>query len=113
MSDILNRYARYFNLRHKRRGPLWESRFRNVLVETDEQLLHLSRYLHLNPITANLVRYPNDWRYSSYLEYLGAYQGFCDYENRVVFEKNDYRNFVEDYIQYQKELASLKRLILE
>src|SRR3990167_9648627 len=52
MSDFLNSYTKYFNTLHKRKGPLWESRFKNVLVETDNQLLHLTRYIHLNPVTA-------------------------------------------------------------
>ena len=51
MSNILNSYTRYFNIKTKRRGPLWESRFKNVEVASDEQLVHLTRYVHLNPVT--------------------------------------------------------------
>ena len=50
MGKILNSYTRYFNLKNKRKGPLWESKFKNVEVVTDEQLLHLTRYIHLNNI---------------------------------------------------------------
>jgi putative transposase len=58
MSNILNSYSRYFNIKHNRKGPLWEGRFRKVLVGSDEQLLHLTRYVHLNPVTACLVDKP-------------------------------------------------------
>ncbi|MBN1870037.1 MAG: transposase [Candidatus Omnitrophica bacterium] len=69
MANVQNSYARYFNIKHTRKGPLWEGRFKNVLVKTDEQLLHLTRYIHLNPVTANLVSSPEDWVFSSYAEY--------------------------------------------
>ncbi|MBD3295744.1 MAG: hypothetical protein GF392_00055, partial [Candidatus Omnitrophica bacterium] len=45
MRKVLNSYSSYFNRQHKRKGPLWEARFYNVPVTTDEQLLHLSRYV--------------------------------------------------------------------
>jgi len=53
MARILNSYSRYFNTKHQRTGPLWSGRFKNVLIENDEQLLHMSRYIHLNPTSAN------------------------------------------------------------
>ena len=46
------------------------NRFKAVKVESDDQLLHLTRYLHLNPVTAYLVDKPEDWQASSYKEYL-------------------------------------------
>lgn len=49
LANLQNGYARYFNLKHKRRGPLFQSMFKAIRVETDEQLLHVSRYIHLNP----------------------------------------------------------------
>ncbi len=58
MSKILNSYTCYFNRRTKRKGPLWESRFKRVEVTSDEQLLHLTRYIHLNPVTAHIVEEP-------------------------------------------------------
>ena len=61
MSTVENSYTRYFNLKHKRKGPLWETRFRSILIKTDEQLLHLTRYIHLNPVTAHLVNEPEKW----------------------------------------------------
>jgi len=59
MSNILNSYSRYFNIKHNRKGPLWESGFKKVLIESDEQLLHLTRYVHLNPVTAYIVNKPD------------------------------------------------------
>jgi putative transposase len=114
MSNILNSYTRYFNQRHGRKGPLWEGRFKNVIVETDEYLIHLTRYLHLNPVTAGLVERPEEWLATSYREYLSQNGNkICKYENILNIEKERYKNFVEDRIQYQKELAKIKSITLE
>src|SRR3989337_457051 len=61
MARILNGYSKYFNTKHKRTGPLWSGRFKSVMVSHDEQLLHLTRYIHLNPTSADLVKDPSDW----------------------------------------------------
>lgn len=116
MSNILNSYTRYFNTKHKRKGPLWEGRFKNVLVKTDEQLLHLTRYIHLNPVTAYLVGKPEEWPASSYQEYLlkvDVAKRVCEYGEILDIEPTSYRKFVEDRISYQRELAEIKELLLE
>ncbi|MBI4656018.1 MAG: transposase [Elusimicrobia bacterium] len=114
ISNLSNSYAKYFNLKHNRKGPLWEGRFRNVLVKTDEQILHLTRYIHLNPVTAYLVDKPGDWRYSSYREYLNVSdKKICSYSDILVVKPDKYKEFVEDRISYQRELAKIKELICE
>lgn len=114
MGNILNSYSRYFNTLHKRKGPLWESKFQNILVKDDEQLLHLTRYIHLNPVTVLLVRRPEDWKYSSYLEYLGLEaNNLCSIENLINMYPDEYKKFVCDRIDYQRELARIKKIILE
>ncbi|KKQ74564.1 MAG: hypothetical protein US94_C0002G0024 [Berkelbacteria bacterium GW2011_GWB1_38_5] len=114
MSNILNGYTRYFNIKHQRKGPLWESEFKNVLVKDDEQLLHLTRYLHLNPTTADLIKKPEDWVFSSYKEYLSQTESdICEFEGILEINHSIYRKFVNDRIAYQRELAKIKSLILD
>ncbi|PIS46966.1 MAG: hypothetical protein COT17_05820 [Elusimicrobia bacterium CG08_land_8_20_14_0_20_51_18] len=113
MNVVLKSYSRYFNVKHNRKGPLWESRFKSVLVETDEQLLHLTRYTHLNPVTAYLVNKPEDWNFSSYKEYLGLTEKICEFEDRLKIQPEQYAKFVNERISYQRELAKIKDLILE
>jgi putative transposase len=116
MSQISNSYARYFNIKHKRKGPLWEREFKNVLVTTDEQLLHLTRYIHLNPTTAFLAKEPKDWEFSSFKEYTRAVEKenkICNFEEVIEIEPISYKKFVEDRISYQRELEKIKNLILE
>jgi len=116
MSNILNGYTRYFNTIHKRKGPLWESRFKSVLVSADEQLLHVTRYVHLNPVTAKLTNRLEGWTFSSYKEYLGQVKDnltICQFDNILEVKPSLYRKFVNDQISYQRELAKIKHLVLD
>ena len=116
MNKVLNSYTHYFNTKHRRKGPLWTGRFKRVLVETDEQLIHLTRYIHLNPVTAHLVDKPEDWPFSSYHEYITGKpmkDKMCEFEHILDINPSEYKKFVEDQISYQRELADIKDLILE
>lgn len=116
MANLLNSYARYFNIRHDRRGPLWVGRFKSVRVKTDEQLLHLTRYLHLNPTTADLVKKPENWQWNSYMEYVRPQKDqylLCQFSELLNIIPKQYKNFVNDHIGYQRDLAKIKKVVLE
>lgn len=115
-SNILNSYTRYFNLKYKRKGPLWEGRTKRVLVESDEQLLHLTRYIHLNPVTAYLVDSAEKWHSSSYNEYISSGEAknkICSFKEILDIKPHRYKTFVEDQKSYQRELAKIKHLYFE
>ena len=59
-------YTIYFNHRYRRFGHLFQGRYKAILIQADEYLHHLSRYIHLNPVRLNLVQDPKDYPYSSY-----------------------------------------------
>ncbi len=63
-------FTRYINKSINADGPLFKSRFRDVLVDSDSYSLHLTRYIHLNPVSANLVTLPESYRWSSYQHYI-------------------------------------------
>jgi putative transposase len=115
MGNVLNSFTRFFNLSHNRRGPLWESRFKNVLVEDDQQLLHLSRYVHLNPVSAGLVKEPDDWPYSSYAQYAGLQPDIavCNWQDVIDFQPKEYQQFVRSRISYQRSLTKIKHLLID
>lgn len=117
MHTVLMSYSHYFNKQYNRKGPLWESRFKTVHVESDEQLLHLTRYVHLNPVTIQLVNSPNEWKYSSYKEYLNntpAYgNSICSFSHYLEISHSHYEKFVCERIEYQRELQKIKHLILD
>ncbi len=60
------RYVQYFNSTYERTGTLWEGRYRATLIESETYLLACSRYIELNPVRAEMVRHPRDYRWSSY-----------------------------------------------
>ncbi len=66
MQAIGRMYVRYFNYTYQRTGTLWEGRYKSCLVESEAYLLHLYRYIELNPVRAGMVSEPGDYTWSSY-----------------------------------------------
>lgn len=71
IQNLSFRYTRWINWREKRTGHLFQGRFKAVLVDGDSYLLELVRYIHLNPVRAELVRDPGEYPWSSHKTYLG------------------------------------------
>ncbi len=65
MRDLNGHYNKYFNKRHKRNGHLFQGRFKSILVDKDNYLLVLSRYIHLNPVRAGVTSKPENYSNSS------------------------------------------------
>jgi len=66
MQSIGRRYVQYVNRNYHRTGSLWEGRFKSSLVQAEEYLLTCMRYIELNPVRANMVNDPAQYRWSSY-----------------------------------------------
>lgn len=115
VSKVSNSYTKYYNTKHNRVGPLLQGEFKAVLVESDEQLTHLSRYIHLNPKVSLLIKDLDDFEWSSYKEYLGLASGFCAKEEVLGLFKNSqsYKQFVLDQADYGERLEQIKHQILE
>ena len=72
MHRLNNRFAKWFNARHEQTGHLFERRYRSIVIETDEQLLELVRYIALNPVHALLCERAEMWKWSSYGALVGV-----------------------------------------
>ena len=119
MSQIQNSFVKYFNIKRKRTGSLFQGRFKAVRIETDEQLLHLSRYIHLNPYSSYVVKSIKDleaYPWSSLPDYLkkGNYS-FLKKKPVLDFFKSekDYQRFVFNQADDQRELEKIKHLTWE
>ena len=66
MKSLGQRYVQYVNRAYRRSGTLWEGRFRSCLVQEENYLLGCQRYIELNPVRANMVEHPAEYRWSSY-----------------------------------------------
>ena len=116
ISKLSNSYTKYFNVKNERVGPLLQGEFKSVHVDTDEQLIHLSRYIHLNPLVGYVTKNLDDYRWSSYPEYTGEVdRKTCAKE--IVLDlfksKEDYINFVLDQADYAKTLEAIKHQLLD
>lgn len=105
IQSLSTRYTAYFNKKHNRVGGLFQGRYKAVMVGGDDQLLHLTRYIHLNPIDlgvdlTNLANY----RYSSYANYVKESKfDWVDNDSilKIINDDNEmakktYRKFVQE-----------------
>lgn len=99
MQRIGNAYTKYFNALHDRAGHLFQSRYKSVHVEHDEQLLHLVRYVHVNPSNSEFVKWDRsslpDYPWSSLKAYLGT-------EKLPWINKKPIMSFFEDKDDFWK-----------
>lgn len=78
MQSLGRRYVRYFNHEYQRSGTLWEGRYKSCLIQEDLYLLEVYKYIELNPVRAEMVADPGDYRWSSYqVNGLGRESGLC------------------------------------
>lgn len=66
MQSVGRRYVQYINCSYKRTGTLWEGRHKSSLIDSEKYLLTCYRYIELNPVRAEMVKRPSDYRWSSY-----------------------------------------------
>ncbi|MBU1200233.1 transposase [Patescibacteria group bacterium] len=113
MRQLSNAYTGYFNKKYDRVGPLFQGRYKSVLVSSDEQNVHLHRYIQTNPLTAKLVKNLQDWPWSSYHEYVGGQKldDICQIEDIFSRFKNldSYKNFLLE----QVDTESIESILLD
>ncbi|NIM96190.1 MAG: transposase [Anaerolineales bacterium] len=94
---LFNSYTQAFNKQQRRRGTLFEGRARRVHVDTDKYVIHLCRYIHLNPVKAGLVEGPGEWPYSNFHEWVGQRQGILidqEFVKQYFSKPEEYEEFV-------------------
>jgi len=72
MHNLQTTYTIFFNLKYNRVGHLFQGRYKALLVDKDNYLIELIRYIHLNPVRAQIVDHPERYMWSSYREYVGT-----------------------------------------
>lgn len=122
MKKLLTAYSMYFNIKHKRKGGLFEGPFLAKHVDSDEYLKYLLSYIHLNPIKLlcpkwkeegildefGAKRYLAGYKYSSYLDYLGIKRREEKILNRKVFpeyfkEFKEFEDFIKEWLFFKEE----------
>lgn len=119
LADFQNSYTRYFNTRHIKFGPILQGQFKGVLVENDNQLVHLSRYIHLNPYAAEIIKDQNkleEYPWSSFSDYLYMTTNSICSPDEVLFhfkDRLDYKQFVVEHADEQLEIKRIEHLIID
>lgn len=104
MQSLGRCYVRYFNYTYRRSGTLWEGRFKSCLVDSESYLLHLYRYIELNPVRAAMVADPADYAWSSYqCNALGKDSALCT-EHAAYLSLGKTRD--ERLLQYRELFSS-------
>lgn len=106
-------YSHYFNRLSNRKGPIWQSSFRSSAINDNATLLHVHRYIHLNPTTAQIVRKPEDWNWSSYNYFISDKKSLAKHKEISISSIHQYRKFVENQISYQRTIKGIRRKLLE
>ena len=109
-------YAMYLNHKYSYRGHVFESRYKSCLVKEDAYFLQTSRYIHLNPVKAQMTNYSEDYPWSSYQTMIGLSDDRITEKKKTLayFPKNSifrYREFVEDighkYIVQEQQIRKM------
>jgi len=96
---LFNSYTQAFNRQQGRSGTLFQGRAKSILVETDEYIIHLCRYIHLNPVRAGMVQHPGQWLYSNYLEWI-------EQRNGTLVDRAFVRQYYPSGVDYEKFVLS-------
>lgn len=123
-------YVRYFNTKYKRKGTIFEGRYKRILVSKEPHFYHLPYYIHLNPLDLKFkewregklrnykqaMEFLEEYRWSSHLDYLGI-KNFPSVTNRkflteVFGGEKEYEKSIKKWLK-DLELESFKKLILE
>lgn len=131
MRKLLLSATKYRNTKHNHQGSLFQVPFKAVHIETDAQLIHVSRYIHLNPLVSLLVKDLKFYPWSSYLDYTGIHNNPAvkkeeilnffkspkDYnaslQERSDVIASDYEKFVLDQADYGVALERIKHLVID
>lgn len=113
-------YAKRFNAKYQQTGHLMQDQFKAILVDTNDYLLRLSMYIHNNPVTARLVKNPEDWPWSSYKEHIAALVhepvcGICDVG--IITDQfasvADYKKFATQGLELLRERKDMEKLLID
>lgn len=114
LSSLSTSYSMYFNRTYSHFGPVFQNRFKSILIESNSYFLKLSQYIYLNPVKAGLVSDPTLYKFSSIREVLGREPlNYLDQDIiRVIGETKDsqkeYERFIYDGIS--QDLTEIDKL---
>ncbi|KKS97627.1 MAG: hypothetical protein UV73_C0007G0070 [Candidatus Gottesmanbacteria bacterium GW2011_GWA2_43_14] len=119
LSNFQNSYTRFFNSLNKKDGAIFLNQFKAIRIETENQFIHVSRYIHLNPYTSYLIKRISDvesYPWSSFQSYLlKSNNNIVNTTKILSFFKDSekYKEFILNQADYQRGLKRIEHLLLE
>ena len=105
-NSVLSSYVQKYNIKYNRKGVLMAGPLQSILIQDEKYFLNLCRYIHLNPVKANLVIKPEEWDYSNYSEWIGVRNGNL-FEPEVFSMSGitsvQYKNSIENYLEHSEQ----------
>lgn len=115
MQKLNTGYTKYFNKKYSRSGHLFEGKYKHKEIDADFYLTYLTGYIHLNPVIAGLIKFPEQYKYSSYLDYLGKKKtDFLDFKPEELEVKiENYEKFILELKKDKEVLEKIKEVTFE
>ncbi|MBI5614352.1 transposase [Candidatus Gottesmanbacteria bacterium] len=118
MSKVQNSITKFANIKRKTKGHVFIGQFKAKRIDSDELLLHISRYIHLNPYTGYVRKTFDDtthYPWSSFHEYISDSTPICKQTSILSHfkSKEEYMLFVNNQKEYQRTLADIRHALIE
>lgn len=108
VKELKERFSKWYNRKHSRRGTLWEERFKSVLVEdSDHTIATMATYIELNPVRAGLVDDPRDYRFCGYAEAVAGGTAARSGIKAILFLHGQQASWRAIVAQYRTHLFSM------
>jgi len=109
LQSVGRRYVRYVNQVYHRSGTLWEGRYKSTLIDSGRYLLTCSRYIEMNPVRAQMVKHPGEYRWSSYPcnaegavdDVIAPHPIYLSQGNSSAVRAHAYRSLLEQHLSSQ------------
>lgn len=111
MRSVMTGYSMYYNRRHKSYGHLFQGTYKGSLINSDSYWLHISRYIHLNPL--DIKKDYKIYDYSSYKYYVKERAPTWLHPEHITgsFSKNEYPKFVGSYVKEKEIFDDIKHVL--
>lgn len=108
ISKVCTSYAMYINKKYKRVGHVFQDQFKSVLIESNEQLMWVSAYIHMNPIKDGMAKNPDEYKWSSYNDYITDRNLPIVYTNFLKSMFGNKNNFRKETLKIASEELGVK-----
>lgn len=117
ISNSQNSFAKWFNLKNDREGSLFQNIFKAKRVESNEEFIHIARYIHLNHVTSYLIEFNKlfNFPWCSFQEYINKTRSLININPilELFGSKDKFIKFHADQVDYQRKLKEIEKLIFE